>query len=97
MNLRVFFYRKFVVGQGRERSIAREFLEKMRKSKKKERASEGGCGKRKEHGSMESITPTVKGQSRGKKHLLCYIENVGANIVRPPTWCSKAFSGRPCT
>lgn len=20
-----------------------------------------------------------------KKHLLCYIENVGANIVRPPT------------
>lgn len=32
-----------------------------------------------------------------KKHLLCYIENVGANIVRPPTWCSKAFPGRPCT
>ena len=28
MDLRVFFYRKFVVGQGRERSIAREFLEK---------------------------------------------------------------------
>lgn len=53
MDLRVFFYRKFVVGQGRERSIARKFLEKMRKSK--------------------------------KKHLLCYIENVGANIVRPPT------------
>lgn len=42
MDLRVFFCRKFVVGQGRERSIAREFLEKMRKSKKKERASEGG-------------------------------------------------------
>ena len=35
MDLRVFFYRKFVVGQGRVRSIAREFLEKMRKSKKK--------------------------------------------------------------
>lgn len=34
MDLRVFFYRKFVVGQGRVRSIAREFLEKMRKSKK---------------------------------------------------------------
>ena len=50
MDLRVFFYRKFVVGQGRERSIAREFLEKNE-----------------------------------KKHLLCYIENVGANIVRPPT------------
>lgn len=42
MDLRVFFYRKFVVGQGREKGIAREFLEKMRKSKKKERASEGG-------------------------------------------------------
>lgn len=65
MDLRVFFYRKFVVGQRRERSIARKFLEKMRKSK--------------------------------KKHLLCYIENVGANIVRTPTWCSKAFPGRPCT
>lgn len=65
MDLRVFFYRKFVVGQGRERSIAREFLEKMKKSK--------------------------------KKHLLCYRENVGANIVCPPTWCSKAFPGRPCT
>ena len=59
MDLRVFFYRKFVVGQGRERSIAREFLEKNE-----------------------------------KKHLLYYIENVGANIVRPPTWCSKAFPGR---
>ena len=35
MDLRVFFYRKFVAGQGRERSIAREFLKKMRKSKKK--------------------------------------------------------------
>lgn len=38
MDLRVFFYRKFVVGQGRVRSIARKFLEKMRKSKKKARA-----------------------------------------------------------
>lgn len=28
MDLRVFFYRKFVVGQGREKGIAREFLEK---------------------------------------------------------------------
>ena len=35
MDLRVFFYRKFVVGQGTERSIAREFLEKNEKSKKK--------------------------------------------------------------
>lgn len=51
MDLRVFFYRKFVAGQGRERSIAREFLEENE-----------------------------------KKHLLCYIENVGANIVRPPTF-----------
>ena len=51
MDLRVFFYRKFVAGQGRERSIARKFLKKMRKSK--------------------------------KKHLLCYIENVGATNARP--------------
>lgn len=28
MDLRVFFYRKFVVGQGREKGIARKFLEK---------------------------------------------------------------------
>ena len=68
MELRVLFYRKFVVGQGRERSIAREFLEKNEKKRKSK-----------------------------KKHLLCYIENVGANIVRPPQWCSKAFPGRPCT
>ena len=55
MDLRVFFYREFVVGEGRgEKEVLREnFLKKMRKSK--------------------------------KKHLLCYIENVGANIVRPPT------------
>lgn len=32
MDLRVFFYRKFVVEQGRERSIAREFLEKNKKN-----------------------------------------------------------------
>lgn len=31
MDLRVFFYRKFVVGQGRVMSIAREFLEKNEK------------------------------------------------------------------
>ena len=31
MDLRVFFYRKFVVGQGIEMSIAREFLEKNEK------------------------------------------------------------------
>ena len=30
MDLRVFFYRKFVVGQGREKGIAREFLEKIK-------------------------------------------------------------------
>ena len=35
MDLRVFFYRRFVAGQGREKGIAREFLKKMRKSKKK--------------------------------------------------------------
>ena len=28
MDLRVFFYRKFVAGQGRERGIARKFLQK---------------------------------------------------------------------
>lgn len=33
MDLRVFFYREFVVGEGRERSIAREFLEKIKKSR----------------------------------------------------------------
>ena len=67
MDLRVFFYREFVVGEGRgEKEVLREnFLKKMRKSK--------------------------------KKHLLYYIENVGANIVRPPIRCSKAFPGRPCT
>ena len=62
MDLRVFFYRKFVVGQGTERSIAREFLEKMKKSK--------------------------------KKHLLCYRENVGANIVRPANLVQQGFSGK---
>lgn len=31
MDLRVLFYRKFVAEQGRERSIAREFLEKNEK------------------------------------------------------------------
>ena len=35
MDLRVFFYRKFVAGQGRERSIAREFLEKNEKKQEK--------------------------------------------------------------
>ncbi len=35
MDLRVFFYKKFVAGQGREKGIAREFLEKSEKSKKK--------------------------------------------------------------
>lgn len=34
MDLRVFFYRKFVVGQGRERGIAREFLKKREKVRK---------------------------------------------------------------
>ena len=33
MDLRVFFYRKFVAGQGREKGIAREFLEKIKKSR----------------------------------------------------------------
>ena len=32
MDLRVFFYRKFVAGQGREKGIAREFLEKNKKT-----------------------------------------------------------------
>lgn len=31
MDLRVFFYRKFVAGQGSVRSIARKFLEKKEK------------------------------------------------------------------
>lgn len=34
MDLRVFFYRKFVAGQGRERSIARDFLQKKEKIRK---------------------------------------------------------------
>ena len=33
MDLRVFFYRKFGAGQGREKGIAREFLEKIKKSR----------------------------------------------------------------
>ena len=33
MDLRVFFYRKFVVEQGREKGIAREFLEKNKKNR----------------------------------------------------------------
>lgn len=33
MDLRVFFYRKFVAGQGREKGIAREFLEKNEKNR----------------------------------------------------------------
>ena len=85
MDLRVFFYRKFVAGQGRKGVLRENFLKKMRKSKKKERAFEGG------------MRQTEGTRVDGKKHLLCYIENVGANIVRPPTWCSKAFPGRPCT
>ena len=32
MDLRVLFYRRFVGEQGREKGIAREFLEKMRKT-----------------------------------------------------------------
>lgn len=32
MDLRVFFYRKFVVEQGREKGIARKFLEKIKKN-----------------------------------------------------------------
>lgn len=53
MDLRVFFHRKFVVWQGRERSIAREFLKKIRK---KEGLLREVCGKRKKHGSMEKST-----------------------------------------
>ena len=34
MDLRVFFYRRFVAEQGREKGIAREFLKKMRKNRK---------------------------------------------------------------
>ena len=40
MDLRVFFYRRFVVEQGREKGIAREFLKKNEKNG--EKASEGG-------------------------------------------------------
>lgn len=54
MDLRVFFYRKFVAGQGREKGIAREFLEKMKKVRKKKGLLREVCGKRKEHGSMAS-------------------------------------------
>ena len=32
MDLRVFFYRRFVVEQGREKGIAREFIEKNKKN-----------------------------------------------------------------
>lgn len=32
MDLRVFFYRRFVAEQGREKGIAREFLEKNEKN-----------------------------------------------------------------
>lgn len=34
MDLRVFFYRRFVVEQGREKGIAREFLEKNEKKRR---------------------------------------------------------------
>lgn len=33
MDLRVFFYRRFVAGQGRKKGIAREFLEKNEKNR----------------------------------------------------------------
>ena len=84
MDLRVFFYRKFVVEQRREKGIAREFLEKNEKTKK--RLLRAACGKRKAPGSMASIDPYSAGAEQGiKKHLLCHIENVGATIGRPPT------------
>ena len=83
MDLRVFFYRKFVVEQGRERSIAREFLEK---NKKKKGLPREVCGNRKAARVDGEHRPLQCRAEQGiKKHLLCHIENVGATIGRPPT------------
>ena len=38
-------------------------------------------------------TALAEGGQRVKKHRLCYIENVGATIGRPPAWRSNALSG----
>ena len=37
--------------------------------------------------------PLTREAQRVKKHRLCYIENVGATIGRPPAWRSNALSG----
>lgn len=42
MDLRVFFIGSLWQGRGEKRVLRENFLKKMRKSKKKERASEGG-------------------------------------------------------
>ena len=58
------------------------------------------CGCPKYFGLWQgSLPPPLRGTSlaeggqRVKKHRLCYIENVGATIGRPPAWRSNALSG----
>ena len=84
MDLRVFFYRKFVAGQGRVRSIERKFLEKMRKSKKKERAFEGG------------MRQTEGTRVDGKKHLLGYMlyRECRGEHCSPANLMQQGFSGK---
>lgn len=58
MDLRVFFIGSLWQSRGREKGIAREFLEKNKKN-------------------GDPILRMCRGRG-GKKHLLCYIENVVA-------------------
>ena len=66
------------------------------------------CNNAKLHGASGTPPPTIYTsicnngkRCRGsnarpqcvKKRQFCYVENVGANSVRPPTWRSNAFSG----
>ena len=41
--------------------------------------------------------PLTREAQRVKKHRLCYIENVGATIGRPPAWRSNALLGKLLT
>ena len=43
--------------------------------------------------TREARRPVDRPPQRVKKHRLCYIENVGATIGRPPAWRSNALSG----
>ena len=64
----------------------------------------GGGSARRRWGRELYVSSEVSGKGKAlslpegcsfvKKHLLCLIENVGANIVRPPTWRSNAFLGK---